>query len=264
MKTILFSLFLLITYAFTPAHLSAQTSGQTSDLAKEKRWVDQTVDFLVDGEAEWLDLGKHKALAIYMEADAEVTKGGVIVVHGSGVHPNWQDIVQPLRTRLPEFGWATLSIQMPVLHNEAEYSEYAPLFDEVKPRIEAAIKNLHAKGIKKIVIVSHSLGSAMSAYYLANAKESAVQAFVAIGMPGAREDKRMNTILMLKSINIPVLDLYGEKDLESVLGSLKQRKEASSKNKRYSQKVVSGADHFFVNKNDELVNSVNGWLKQQK
>ena len=256
MKTIFFSLLLLITFPLT--------SVQASDLAKEKRWVDQTVDFLVDGEAEWLDLGKHKALAIYMEADTEATKGGVIVVHGSGVHPNWQDVVQPLRTRLPEFGWATLSIQMPVLHNEAEYSEYAPLFDEVKPRIEAAIKNLQDKGINKIVIVSHSLGSAMSAYYLANAEKSAVKAFVAIGMPGAREDKRMNTVLMLKSINIPVLDLYGEKDLESVLGSLEQRKEAGSNNKHYSQKVVSGADHFFVNKNEELVNNVSNWLNQQK
>jgi len=255
MKTVLVSLLLIFTHLISIAH--------ASDLAKEKRWVDQTVDFLVDGEAEWLDLGEHKALAIYMESATDVTKGGVIVVHGSGVHPNWQDVVQPLRTRLPDSGWATLSIQMPVLHNDAEYNEYAPLFDEVKPRIDAAIKNLQDKGIKKIMIVAHSLGSAMSAYYLANEKKSAVQAFVAIGMPGAREDKRMDTTLTLQSIRIPVLDLYGEKDLDSVIGSVKQRKEASSKNKKYSQKLVTGADHFFINKNEMLVNSVNDWLNAQ-
>lgn len=235
-------------------------AAQASDLAKEQRWADQTVDYLMDGEAEWFDLGSHKALAIYTESALDITRGGVIVIHGSGVHPNWAEVVQPLRTQLTESGWATLSIQMPVLHNEAEYPEYAPLFDEVAPRIEAAIKNLQSKGIKKISIVAHSLGSAMSAYYLAENNNSPVKSFVAIGMSGPREDKRMNTVISLGKINIPVLDLYGEKDLDSVLGSSKLRKKASSENKNYSQKVVKGANHFFVNKNQDLVNIVNSWL----
>ncbi len=235
---------------------------QASDLAKEKRWVDQIVDYLIDGEAEWLDLGKHKALAIFMESAADDTKGGVIVVHGSGVHPNWEDVVRPLRTQLPEHGWATLSIQMPVLRNEAEYIEYAPLFDEVAPRINAAVKNLQAKGIKKIHIVAHSLGSAMSAYFLANNKNSGVSSFVAVGMPGPREDKRMDTVLALQRINIPVLDLYGANDLDYILETSKQRKKAGSQNKNYSQQVVADANHFFVNKNDELISSVNKWISK--
>jgi len=235
-------------------------SVQASDRDKEKRWVDQVVDYLVDGDAEWLDLGKHKALAIYTESATDNTRGGVIVIHGSGVHPNWQEVVYPLRTELPKNGWATLSIQMPVLYNEAEYHEYAPLFDEVAPRIDAAVKNLQEKGIKHISIVAHSLGSAMSAYYLANNKNAAVESFVAIGMPGPREDKRMDTVLALQKITIPVLDLYGEKDLDYVLESSKMRAQAGSKNKKYSQQVVKGANHFFVDKNTELVSSVNNWL----
>ena len=240
--------------------LTLLNTVQASDLKKEKRWVDQIVDYLIDGEAEWLDLGKHKVLAIYTESAADITRGGVIVIHGSGVHPNWEDVIHPLRTQLPESGWATLSIQMPVLHNEAEYHEYAPLFDEVAPRIDAAIKNLQAKGIKKISIVAHSLGSAMSAYFLSNNKNSAIQSFVAIGMPGPRDDKRMDTVLALQNINIPVLDLYGEKDLDYVLGSSQMRKKAGSQNKNYSQQVVAGANHFFVDKNTELLSSVNKWL----
>ena len=234
---------------------------QASDFAKEKRWVDQIVDYLIDGEAQWLDLGKHKTLAIYTQSALDGTKGGVIVIHGSGAHPNWQEVVQPLRTRLTENGWATLAIQMPVLNNEAEYNDYAPLFDEVASRIDAAIKNLRDKGIKKISIVAHSLGSAMSVYYLANNK-SVIKSFVAVGMPGPREDKRMNTLLALQKVSIPVLDLYGEKDLNSILESSKQRKEAASQNKNYSQQIVAGADHFFVGKDDELVSRVNTWLNK--
>lgn len=251
MKTTMMTITLLLLALTHPA--------QASDLAKEKRWADQIVDDLIDGEAEWLDMGKHKVLAIYTESATDNTKGGVIVIHGSGVHPNWEDVVQPLRTQLPELGWATLAIQMPVLPNEADYIEYAPLFDEVAPRINAAIKNLQHKGITKISIVAHSLGSAMSAYYLANNK-TGIQSFVAIGMPGPRKDKRMDTLLSLKQINIPVLDLYGENDLETILETSQQRKKISSHNKNYSQKMIAGANHFFVNKNDELVNSVSNWI----
>jgi pimeloyl-ACP methyl ester carboxylesterase len=233
---------------------------QASDLDKEKRWVDQIVDYLIDGEAEWLDLGKHKALAIYTESSSDSIRGGVIIIHGSGVHPNWAEVIHPLRTELPKSGWATLSIQMPVLRNEAEYHEYAPLFDEVAPRIDAAVKNLQAKGFKNIKIVSHSLGSAMTAYYLANHKNTDIKSFVAIGMPGPRDDKRMDTVLALQNIDIPILDLFGEKDLDYILESAKQRKEAAAHNTKYSQQVVTGADHFFVDKNTELVTHVNNWL----
>ena len=252
MKTRLFSITLLILALLNPAY--------ASDLAKEKRWADQIVDDLIDGEAEWLELGKHKALAIYTESATDDIKGGVIVIHGSGAHPNWPDVVQPLRTQLPEHGWATLSIQMPVLANDADYSEYAPLFDDVAPRINAAIKHLQDKGINKISILAHSLGSAMSAYYLANNKNTVIRTFVAVGMPGPRKDKRMDTVLALQNINIPVLDLYGENDLDYILETSTQRKQAGSHNKKYSQQVVSGANHFFINKNDELIRSVNNWL----
>ncbi len=232
-----------------------------SDLKKEQRWVEQVVDYIIEGEAEFLDLGKHKALAIYTEADEP--KGGVIVIHGSGVHPNWEDIVHPLRTRLPESGWSTLSIQMPVLRNEAEYHEYAPLFDDVPERINAAISNLQAKGITNIHIVAHSLGSAMTAYYLSKNSQAPVKSFVAIGMPGEREDARMNTLLTLQKINLPVLDLYGEKDLETVVNSAAKRKQASQHNKGYQRQVVAEAGHFFAGQNDALLEAVNGWLVKQ-
>lgn len=237
---------------------------QASDLEKEQRWADQIVDFLIEGEAEWLDAGDHQALAIYTESAQDRARGGVIVVHGSGVHPNWQDVVHPLRTGLAEKGWATLSIQMPVLHNEAEYHEYAPLFDEVAPRLDAAIKNLQDKGISNISIVAHSLGSAMSAYYLSTHPQAGVKSFVAVGMPGPRDDPRMDTLKALQKIKLPVLDLYGEKDLDYVLESAPKRKQAVEKVRGSGQQIIPAADHFFVGHNTELVDSVDRWLSQQQ
>ncbi len=43
-----------------------------------------------------------------------------LLAHGIGIHPNWEQVIQPLRVALSEQGWNTLSIQMPVLANEAK------------------------------------------------------------------------------------------------------------------------------------------------
>lgn len=239
--------------------LATSATIQASDLAKEKRWADQVVDAIIDGEAVWLESGKHKFLGIYTEA-ADSSKRGAIIMHGTGVHPNWQQVIQPLRVGLAEQGWNTLSIQMPVLANEAEYTEYAPLYDEVPPRINAAIKYMADQGINQVYLVGHSQGSAMGAFYLRKAP-AAVSGFVAVGMSVFDNDPRMNTLTSLQSIRIPILDLYGKDDLEGILKSADSRAKAASKapNRRYQQKMIAG-NHFFDGEEESLLDSVLGWL----
>ena len=236
--------------------------GYASDLAKEKRWADQIVDSLLVGEAEWLTVNKQKVLSIYTESSTDMTQGGAIVLHGIGIHPNWPEIVHPLRSQLPDHGWATLSVQLPILPNEAEPPEYAPLFDEVAPRLQAAIAFLKAKGIKNIVIVAHSLGAAMATDYLANGKpDRAVRAFVGIGM-NQSANPRMDPATSIANIKIPILDIYGSRDLDGVLASAKARRTAAKKSGHpaFQQLKVEGADHFFNGKDDILVKRVRGWL----
>ena len=236
-----------------------------SDMAKEKRWADQVVDSIMVGDAEWLTVGKDKILGIYTEHTTEKATGAAIVLHGSGVHPNWDQIIRPLRSQLPDHGWATLSIQLPVLDNEASYKDYIPLFPEVAPRINAAVAFLKAKGIQNISIVAHSLGASMAAHYLANKPDNAVRAFVAIGASGRHttEDK-VDYINSVKTIKIPVLDIYGSVDLDTVLNSTKEKADAARKggNKNYTQVEIPGANHFFDNKNEVLIKRVRGWLSK--
>jgi pimeloyl-ACP methyl ester carboxylesterase len=243
---------IFIIIALTSAQLAA------TDLAKEKRWADQVVDSLMDGDALWLNDGRANFLSLYTEA-AKDKQRAVIIMHGTGIHPDWQQVIQPLRVELPAANWHTLSIQMPILANEAQYSDYAPLYDEVAPRIEAALSYLQRKGVKKIVLLGHSQGAAMAAYYL-RGNNSKVTGFFSIGMPGGFGDDRQNTLKSLKAIKIPVLDLYGSDDLESVLSTAGKRAQAG-KHTTYQQKKVSGADHFFEGKEDELVAAVSNWLE---
>jgi pimeloyl-ACP methyl ester carboxylesterase len=242
--------------------LAFSTSIQASDLAKEKRWADQVVDAILDGEAIWLNDGTSDFLGIYTEAEEDKGRA-VIVMHGTGIHPDWQQVVKPLRVGLIEHNWNTLSIQMPILPNEAEYAEYAPLYDEVAPRIGAAIEYLKANGSKDIVLIGHSQGATMAAYYLSTSKQD-VNGFVAIGMGTLAEDKRMNSALSLEKIKVPVLDLYGDDDLEDVMATIDDRAAAAGKagNKNFTQIEVEGANHFFDGKEDELVETVADWLEK--
>lgn len=241
--------------------LSLSINSYASDLAKEKRWADQVVDAIIDGEAVWLNDGKNDFLGIYTEA--EENKGrAVIVMHGTGVHPNWQQVVQPLRVGLTEYNWNTLSIQMPILANDAEHLEYAKLYDGIAPRIDAAIQYLKKNGSNNIVLIAHSQGSIMSAYYLSQVKRD-VKGFIAIGMSSYEQDARMNSVQALKNIHLPVLDIYGTNDLENVTKNIAARAAAAKEagNKNFSQIELTG-NHFFDGQEEELIKTVADWLKQ--
>ncbi len=258
-------LFLIILIVSLLAGFStAYAARSTSDTAKEKRWAEQIKDNLLDGELVWLSAKgqKEKFLGIYTKETAAHAQGGAILLHGMGGHPNWPDVIFPLRTQLPEYGWTTLSIQMPVLNNDASFIDYAPLFAQVAGRIDAAIALLKSKGINNITIIGHSLGSTMGAYYLSQHKKKDIRAFVGIGMGMSKQNKNMDTPTSLAKIKIPVFDLYGEEDLFSVLDSVERRANAAAQagNKHYYQLRIPGANHFFRDQEEILVKRVRGWL----
>jgi len=254
--------FRLSKYIFLILGLLCSFSLMASDFAKEKRWADQIVDDLMVGEAEWLNLESKKFLGIYTPTSIKKSLGGVIVLHGIGIHPNWADVVQPIRSDLPDLGWHTIAIQMPILKNEAKSEDYVPHFTGIKPRIEAAIAFLKSKGIKNIVIVAHSLGSTMGAYFMAANKDASVKAFVAVSV-SATSNKEPWYLSSLPKIKSPVLEIYGSDDLPEVINTTADKASLakSSGIKDYKQIKVDGADHFFKGKNDELVKQIAGWIQ---
>ena len=103
----------------------------------------------------------------------------------------------------------------------------------------------------------------MAAYYMANKPDSAIRAFVAVGVSGNMHKKnKVGYLTSLKTIKVPVLDIFGSIDLTQVLKSEKLKAQVARKvgNKKYTQIKISGANHFFDNKNDILIKRVRGWL----
>ncbi len=73
---------------------------------------------------------------------------------------------------------------------------------------------------------------------------------------------RLKLLKQLESINIPVLDIYGSRDMLEVKREADDRRLASRKNgnKLYRQMVIEGADHYFSAVFDVLLKRIQGWL----
>ncbi len=239
--------------------LCISLNSVASDYEKEKRWAEQISDALLDGEPHYLGADSHDFLAIYTEP-ASSSSSGVMILHGTGVHPDWQTVIHPLRVELAEKGLHTLSIQMPVLANDAQHEDYIALFPEVPLRIDAALNFFKSQGVSHVYLIGHSLGASMGAYYLANT-ETTVNGFIAIGLSTGFKDTAMDNLAHLSAVSVPVLDLFGTEDLDNVIKFAQARRDSANPNISYQQITVDGADHFFDGKEGQLLEQVLDWIK---
>ena len=238
------------------------SQSHSSDLAKEKRMMDQVVDYVMDGEVTLLKSGSRDFLSIYMESDEQPAKGTVIIMHGRGYHPNWPELVYPLRTGLPEHGWNTLSIQMPVLSNDSTFYDYMEILPESHPRINAAVDFLKQKNNKNIIILSHSCGVHMGFDWLHKNPNAGITAFIGVGMGSTDYGQPMLKPFPLEDIKIPVLDILGENDYPAVKRNAPRRLERIKQagNPKSQQRIVPKSDHYFTDRGDALLKEVADWL----
>ncbi len=225
----------------------AVAGPEVADYAREKKWADEILPGLVVGDPVYLQTprGHRKFLALFTPSDSGKA---VVVVHGLGIHPDW-GLIGTLRTDLADRGFASLSIQMPVLAADAKSEAYPPTFPEAAERIAEAVAFLKAKGYGEIAIVSHSMGSRMSQVYFAGKPDPAVKAWASLGIP---DDD-------YAAVRVPILDLYGENDLPPVLGNAAKRKQSLA-NKASRQVVVPRSDHFFSGYEAAMVAAVAEFL----
>src|SRR5438046_3779411 len=154
------------------------------DYAREERWAQEIVPSLVVGDAVYLPTPARARVLAILTVPAGPAAGGIVVVHGLGVHPDW-GLIGGLRTGLAEAGFVTLSVQMPVLAADAARDDYIPALPEAAERIAAAVDYLRAKGVAKVAIVSHSLGASMANAFLARPGAPAIDAWAPGRMFGA-------------------------------------------------------------------------------
>ena len=134
-------LFILITIFSFSFNLLA------SNEERERRLAQEVIAGIFDGEPLFLKTKEgQNFLALYSNTESKPL-GAIILLHGRGLHANWHNVIQPVRTILPELGWDTLSLQMPVLQKGATFDDYAKILHESTPRIDKAIEALNKRSL---------------------------------------------------------------------------------------------------------------------
>jgi pimeloyl-ACP methyl ester carboxylesterase len=233
-----------------------------SDLVLEQQIARQVEVGRPVGTLFRLQSGEVDFLAIHIPVRNAQPRGGVILLHDRGMNPDWPDVVRPLRTRLPDHGWDTLAIQLPLASPGVPGWADPGLIAEALPRISAGVDFLRQRGAANIVLLGHGLGARMAIEYLRAADNGGVRALVAVGLAANGDAGDDGGLAALRTSGFPLLDIYGSRDSDSVLASARARAGAAraAPDRSYRTDEVSGADHFFTGLDELLVARVRSWL----
>ncbi|MGE5894876.1 MAG: alpha/beta hydrolase [bacterium] len=195
--------------------------------------------------------------SVYLDGGA--SNVAVILCHGRAQHPRWK-VVDPLRKEInKQLGYHTLSLQLP--GKGKDWEKYAEEFPRAYKEIQAGIDFLRKeKGVIKIYLIGHSMGSRMATAFLVEYPDSGIAGFIGVGIKNGGKyplDSNSN----LRKIKIPVLDVYGDG------GDGKDKIEAEVRSNmvsdRYQQVLIPKADHVFDTGEEDMVRAVIEWLKKQ-
>lgn len=194
------------------------------------------------------------------------SKVGIILLHGKRKNPKWK-VVNPLRLGINKrLGYHTLSLQLPSQPSGTyDVSEYAKDFPEAYNRIIAGVTFLlDEKSVDRIYLIGHSMGSIMAIGFVSEHPEVKVNGVIGVGI---RNSGPLPVIDTLEFFEIPVLDLYGDKETgrhsgeQSDIAHAKARSHLVSD--RYEQVIVHGANHLFEYREEKLVDAAVNWLEKQ-
>ncbi len=259
-RTALHIIIFLLSFMFT-----CQVSAQDIQAQNREQQIAEKLALIVDAdEIISLKAPGGRFIGIYQRAKTGESHGVVILAHGMGAHPDWPDVISPLRTQLPEFGWSTFSIQMPILSPDEPVAEYGKTLKVAKSRLNAAIDYLHTWEIEQIILLGYSFGAVQVASYLASGKNKNVKAFVSVSMLSQKFIKPgLDVYKLIGGIDLPMLDIYGDEDLPDVRRGSDDRRLAASKNgnRDFKQIELKHAGHHYQGVEDALVEQIQIWLK---
>jgi pimeloyl-ACP methyl ester carboxylesterase len=186
-----------------------------------------------------------------------------LLVPDLGAPADAREIIEPLRTQLPRAGWATLSLELPALTPGSPRSAYGSTIAEAVKRVQTGVEFLASKGAESIIVIGHGIGAVVVVKYLSATPDPKVAGFAAVGLHLAADiEPPVDLLADLATLGVPMLDLYGGRDIDSVRASAEARRAVFLKAQKvtYTRVEIKDARPGFRGLEAFLVNRIRGWM----
>lgn len=246
-------------------------SADAANQAREKLIAEGLVGRIDANNALWLDSRDGPFFALKADYVSTQRQGGIILLHDMEGHPDWPEVISPLRQGLPEKGWPTLSIQLPLLSKEVPLTaqNQQRIIDESAARLIAAVEHFTNTGIYNIVLIGQGLGATAISHFLSgDLKQSHaiyIKAFIAIRFRAHQQlsEAYLPQALLKIKTTLPILDILGTQESPLAQQQARLRKMAAkqSQNPNYRQEQLADANANFRDMEALLLSRISGWLK---
>lgn len=244
-------------------------------------------------EVETIESPNDQFLALFRESTTGDPQGCILLLHGNNEHPDWPQVISPIRNQLINNSWCTLSIEIPdttkrfdlpslpdrndtagiaATNNPTENSgtssqeenKTLPNESVVFNRIELARQHLQDKGYNRLVFLGHGTGGAYALKYVVdnNISSSALVLIEPISPPPFSD---YEVAELIEPISLPILDYYfdsNEKENRFAKYRASAAKKRTSKANAYIQIQAPPNRRYGMVGEKRLTQRVWGFLKQ--
>lgn len=231
-----------------------------ADVLREQALADERVQHSAADEAPNLEAGGKRFFALFRDALRPDAHGGIVLLNDFDTPLDSTALMQALRKTLPERGWATLAIQIPLREAGAAPREYLHLLPETVERIQTAVGFLQGRKTENIALLGFRHGGIGVVRYLANQPASTVRAAVLLNLPGGDTMPDAPWLEDLGKVRLPLLDLWVGPDADVEAEPARQRRRLTKNNAGYRLSVIADARSTVEDVTGLVVNRIHGWL----
>ena len=218
-------------------------------------------------------------LGLLRESETGDPQGCLLMLHGDHGHPDWPQVIAPLRTKLPIHSWCTLAIEVPDIDGRATPVTIAATSDDnaapqenpallneeaVFARIDAAVQLIRDSGYSQVAYLGYRTGAAYALRFAAE-RGTTNQALILIEPRSFAPLSEFELAQNIERLRLPVLDYYFNRTTRDERFARQRQAAANKRTNRqsaYTQIDALPDARYDPSGNKRLVQRVWGFLKQ--